>query len=371
MLENAETQFNFLVIIGVCDTVKLPIVLFSAIIVGFYYISMIFSVIASLSHFASTSYFTVCFSYLFLHALSMLIWPLLYVRRQKIILIIQKLCLYRKKYNIEKKSSKIIQKTTVILISMIFILSQLLQYFENETESTEYLKFWTLGYEIPKGGLRIVILILINLVFFTVSTFPVLMSFFVSIILYKWSEVLQFYNRSLQLHLCAVNKYEVMEHFADFFKITKVLRDIKEVTNYPLLCIILYSLNDLFLSLYVLITWKDLTSSNIACIMLWIGSALLMLFMYSVSSSMIPENLNVIRLTAQEKINEHVFGLIPSIPEHVLMCLRRIETQKIICINVFDVFRLTKSFILSAIGSALTYDLLIINTLMIRNDSDV
>lgn len=82
---------------------------------------------------------------------------------------------------------------------------------------------------------------------------------------------------------------------------------------------------------------------------------------------MIPESLNEIRLTVYEKINEHVFGLVPPISQNILICMRRIEAQKIIYITVFGMFRLTKSFILAAIGSAFTYDFLIISTFMDQN----
>ena len=77
---------------------------------------------------------------------------------------------------------------------------------------------------------------------------------------------------------------------------------------------------------------------------------------------MIPENLNKIRQTAREKINEQVFNLCAWIPQNIFLCLRRIETEKLVYISVFGALRLTKSFILSAVGSIFTYDLLIINT---------
>ena len=101
-----------------------------------------------------------------------------------------------------------------------------------------------------------------------------------------------------------------------------------------------------------------------------IGWSFMLLVIYAVSSSMIPENLNEIKLTARKKINEHFFGVIPPIPENACFCLMRLEREQIIYIDVFGVFRLTKSFILPAIGGILTYDLLIINTFMNQNNND-
>lgn len=221
----------------------------------------------------------------------------------------------------------------------------------------------------PKGGLKLTVIIFKNLAFFTIISFPVLMTFILSIMLYKWGEVLHSYNKYFHFQLRNVYKHKVMDHFADFLKIMKVLRDMNHVLNYPLLSIIFYSLTDIFLSLYNLLMWQNMTCSVRISVIMFIGSGVLMLVMYSISSSMITENFEEIRLTAQEKINEYVFGLNPSISENELMCLRRIETQKTIYINVFGMFLLTKSFILSAIGSIFAYDLLIINTFMLNKNN--
>ena len=76
---------------------------------------------------------------------------------------------------------------------------------------------------------------------------------------------------------------------------------------------------------------------------------------------MIPEKISELKMTAREKINQHIFGCIPPILEHLLLCLKRLETEEIAYISVYGMFRLTKTFILSLIGIILTYELLIIN----------
>lgn len=364
MVVNTKLLLNILAVIGVYDTVNFHIILFAALFVGFYYISIIFSVVAALYHFASPQFFKVCITYIFHYALALILWPLFYIRRRKIHIIFQRLCRYRNQYNINDNYSTLKQKILVILVLTFFTLSQLLYHFEDELEYEKCLKYWTMNFKLSKGYLKFLLTVVINLMFFTIISFPVLMTFILSVILYKWGEILQLYNKSLQLQSRTLNKYKTRDHFVDFFKMTKILRDINQVLNYPLLFIIFYSLEALFMSFYDLITWRGSASSICIASFMSSCSAVLMLMMYSFAGSKISENLIEIKLTAHERINEHVFGLIPSIPENILMCLRRIETQKNIYICVGGVFRLTKSFVLSAIGSALTYDLLLISIFM-------
>lgn len=100
-----------------------------------------------------------------------------------------------------------------------------------------------------------------------------------------------------------------------------------------------------------------------------------MLLMYFICCSMILENLSEIKLTAREKSKEHVFGLAPLIQQNVLLCLKRIETGKVVYIAIWGLFRLTKCFIcykcfLPAIGSIFTYDLVIISILICLNNKE-
>ena len=89
-----------------------------------------------------------------------------------------------------------------------------------------------------------------------------------------------------------------------------------------------------------------------------------MLITYSVISSMIPEKLSDIKVIARKILNQHACGDIPWIPQDVLLCLERVEAEESIYISVCGSFHLSKSFILSAIGTILTYDLLIINAFL-------
>lgn len=93
-------------------------------------------------------------------------------------------------------------------------------------------------------------------------------------------------------------------------------------------------------------------------------SGITMLLMYSIFSSTIPEELSEIKLAAREIIDEHIFNPVPNMQQNILLYLKRIETGKVTYICVYGLFRLTKSFILSAIAMIFTYDLLIINAFL-------
>lgn len=141
------------------------------------------------------------------------------------------------------------------------------------------------------------------------------------------------FNKSLRLHLRSTKRYKNVDIFVDFFKITKVLREMNHVLNFPLLCIVLHSLLNLFVYLYDLLNWPN-TYSLIIIAVICIGWSVMMLPMYSICCSMIPENLSEIKLTACEKSKEHVFGLAPLISQNALLCLKRIETEKVVYIAI-------------------------------------
>lgn len=278
--------------------------------------------------------------------------------------ILKKLFFYRRRYYIKDKSPLSLQIILIILTLVFFTLSQT-QYFTADFTTQSYAYLWTLGFELPEGLSKTSFIVFVNLTTFITHAFPVLMTFILSVILYKWAETLQFFNTVLQAHLSTGKKYRNIELFEDFFKMKNILRKMNRVMNCPLVCMIFYSLSNIFLSVYELILHKAVLEYTIimASTFCFI-SGIMMMVMYTVCSSMIPEKLFEIRLTARQIINKHVLGQSPSIVQNVLSCLGRIETEEIIYISVCGMFRLTKTFILTAIGSIFTYDLLIISTFL-------
>lgn len=352
---------NLLAVIGIrTDPIK-PLVKISATLcVGFYFASSIYCAVTALKIFLS-SHRTIAASLLLLIINSTAIWCAWYAKRNKFSILIQKLYKFRYLYNAQNNSSTFIQITLIILVSLLLTLSQM-KYFFLEQASIDILKFWSIGFEISEGTFRLCFIVFVNVLNFVTLTFPMLLTFILSTILYKYAEILHFYNMSLKSQLHDINKYKIVEILEDFLKLTKLLHKMNKIMNYPLFFIVLYSLLDIFVALHYLTSFKAILNySIIAQILICFLSGMTMLVMYSVCSSMVQEKQSEIRSTAREKINEHVFGLTLSIPQNVLLCLRRIETETTIYISVCDMFRLSKSFILSAIGAIFTYDLLIIS----------
>ena len=172
-------------------------------------------------------------------------------------------------------------------------------------------------------------------------------------------------NEFLQNSSLTKNNSGNNEYFEDYLKIANILRKTIQHLNYPLFFLVVYSFYLILKSLYNLMWLKNVLNYTIVVDnIINCTSSIVMLVMYSICSSMIPERLSEIRLTARKRINEHVFGLSPPISQDALRYLKRIENENIMYVSVCGVFHLTRSFILSAIGAILTYDLLIINVFL-------
>ena len=351
-----KTLENFLVIIGIrvytCET---RIKILSCLIITLYHVSVIYMIIASCNWVFSYSLkdgilnlsLTIC---------SILIWCTLFTKRKNLSTMIKKLFKYRKRYNIRSNISCFVHMLGATVILLIFILFQT-QDILYDTNPIYGLEYWVLNFKISEGRLRIFCIILKNLLNFFRVCFPLYITFILSIMLLKWAEVLECINKFLQNSSFSINKCGNIEHFADFIKIVKVLRKMIEHLNYPLFFLVVYSFYMIFKSLYNLMWLKNVLNYTIVVDnIINCTSSIVMLVMYSVCSSMIPEGLSEIRLSACKRINEHVFGLSPPISQDALCYLKRIEMENIIYVSVCGMFRLTRSFILSAIGAILTYD---------------
>ena len=359
MVISDEILKKILVFVGVIVGHITPSIKICAITtVSFCYASLIYFIAASLRLVLDT-YNKLGISQILLALNASLIWLTCFLRRKNFSVLIQKLYSIRNCYDIQNDSSPVIKFFTGILIILLFLVSQG-KYFFASSQST--FTFWTLKSKIPEGFFKLCIIIVINLISFATNLFPVFVTFILSIILYKTAEFFHFYNISLKSQLHTVKINQQMEFLEDFSIMLKLLRRMNKVMNYPLFFSVVHSLYEIFMALHFLILSKNkLNYAYIANVFLAFTYSMAMLLMYSVCSSMVTENMTKVTVTAREILNNYIFGSINSIPQNVLLCLRRIETEKIVYISVCDVFILSKSFILSAIGVALTYDLLIIN----------
>ena len=362
MVISDETLKEFLVFIGVTIGHIKPCMKICAVItVSFCYASLIYQIIASFKLLFSP-FIKIGISQILLTLSSSLIWLTCFFRRKKFTILIQKFFSFRNRYGIEKNSSTFIQLFIAILILLLFMVSQV-QHFVVDSQST--FAFWTLNAEIPEGASKSSIIIVINLINFATYFFPVFVTFILSIILYKFADFFHFYNTSLKSQLRVVKKCKRIEFLEDFPMMLKLQCRMNELMNYPLFFPVLYSLHEIFKVLHFLILNRGvLRYSLIVDVILTFTCSGAMLVMYSICSSMVTENMTKVTVTAREKVNSHVFGTVNSIPLNVLLCLKRIEKEKIVYVSVCDLFHLSKSFILSAIGITLSYDLLIITALM-------
>lgn len=215
MVVSDKMLFNLLAFIGVFnDHSKIHIKFFVILLILFYYVSAIYRVIFTIPFIAYKPVEQV--GNLFLYILPMLVWFLLFIRRKKIHAVIHKVYVYRRKYTIAEKSSTLFQKISIIFLSLIiFIVYQLLYHFENKFILEFFLKLWALGMKLPNKNLKFAFVILMNLVNFIVTTFPVLMTVIISVMLHKFGETLNLYKKSLKFHLRNTRQCENKEILLD------------------------------------------------------------------------------------------------------------------------------------------------------------
>lgn len=292
MVVSDATFYRFLALIGICNehcSKSTKFVVF--FITAFYYLIAVHFVIASCNVMLYSN-IKVGISYILLTVFSMFIWLVLFVKRKEISIIVQKLYRYREKYKVINSVSTFVQIVIFILFLMLFILSEG-KHYSNDSKSNARLEFWSLDFKIPEGSLKISLRVFINLFNFVLFAFPVLLTFILSEIFYKWAETLQFYNRSLQLNLRLFKKHQYIVNFIDYFEMTSILREMIQVINYPLLCMIIYSLYNMFVQLYETLEFLDvLAYSDVLEFVIGVSSSAMMLVMYSLCSCMIPEKLS-------------------------------------------------------------------------------
>ena len=364
MIISDKLFHNLLSLIGIYgDRCKPCVKIISMFIIFLYHTSMIFYLVASCK-FILYKNFKIGLTFLFLGLNSTFIWSTLFMKRKKILALILKMYYFRKQCNIRSASLFFDRLIITTMILVLFTLSEV-QFLMATYDSKNVQEFWTLQLKISEGIPLIMFNIITGLLYFVGFSFPIVMTFIFSVMLSKCTEILQFYSKSLQTQILGTSNNELTKLFTDFLQMKKVVSEMIEVTNFTLLLIVVYSLFIIFASIYNIMQFKDAVTYAVLLDTLFsFLSGITILLMCSISSSMIPESLSEIRQIARERINEHVLSIVPSISKNALLCLRRIETEKIIYVSVYGLFRLTKSFILSATGMIFTYDLLIINTFL-------
>ena len=188
MLLGDDKLLDFLFIIGICISKKSPISptqIICIFICLLHIISVVNYVSATIySIIKNQNLITLRIIFIFGAACPSVTWCSLIVRRKKIFNILIKLFNYRKSYKVENKSLSFVGTLIIAVHFAILVSYQILMYFA-DTDSS-FLTFMTCGANIPEGIWKITLFILVFLFQFTIYSFPVFLSFLLSIIFHKF-----------------------------------------------------------------------------------------------------------------------------------------------------------------------------------------
>ena len=367
MLIKEQTLLDFFLLIGIRRSQKSQIsrIQFLSILIIFLYsISVTHYVFANLNYIARYRS-AEGLSYIFEAGNALLMWCSLIIKRKKILHMLLKLFTYRKRYSIDKNRSRFV---TILIIAVLFLFFGSYQALLciSDTNSKTVVNFWTFNSNLPEGTLKLVILTLINVFQYTCYIFPISLSLIMSVLFYNFAEILQIYKKKLQFHLRCQNKQEIMIILIDYFKIRKTISKLYHILSYPTFFVVVFSFSCFFTSTLVVLKYHEMLTShylNLVDVCEDILTGFFVLVPYTVFSSRITDNLFEIKQTIQNELNELACKQKQMYPEPVFECLRRIEKDEIAYISAGGLFHLSRGFILTAVGTLLTYGLLIINLL--------
>ena len=287
-----------------------------------------------------------------------LMWYFAYSRKKEISDVLVQI------YNCIKKckDSKISQCYIIPLLFIILVLPFIkcvIDQFVIDVEE-ETLSYWTFDYQIQNKFFRRMFLFHGSIIYLIFCLgFPFYLTFCLNILFYRCSQILSSYNTELAIQLLTKLNLNV-DIFKVFFNMLKLLKKLnQEVVNLSFL-IVFYSFGGIFVALLTVTIDSEL-QFNIAYkgfVILYFSLSITIFMSYVICSSLIPENLNKIKNVVKEFINE--YGSYKFISKQNMFYLQRIESEETLFISACGVFNLSRSILFSALGSVLTYGLLII-----------
>ena len=319
-----------------------------------------------LMHWFSANFYRICtntnfdigmFVYFLMSVQLALIWYFLKAQIKNICTNVEHLERYRTLFNVGNKKQCLVKAVAIAFIVLPILISTIIATFGKRESHTHY----SYGYKIYDQIIVRVMTFYLNFVYFYSCTTFALITLLLSILIFQWGKVLREYNALLNIFIKKRNINTGVPFLKEFFNLTKIIQDLEKALQYPSLIIILYSLEMLFLIFwYVLENKKALfQAGNIVEVVFDGMYGFFMISVYCLNSSKIPENLIEIRRTAKYIINR--YGNSSFLSRNVIFYLKRIEKEDIIYITACGLFEFTRKYLLSAIGAALTYNLLIIN----------
>lgn len=285
-----------------------------------------------------------------------LMWYFAYSRKKEISDVLLKIGNYRKKRDLKKSRSYIMTLTIIILLGpfIMCIFNQMMLDLETDT-----MIYWTFQYQIRSKIFRRIIIFNGNLIYLIYCiAFPIYLTFCLNILFYRCSEMLFNYNAELQIEL-RLKANVNLEILKTFFEMTKLMKKLDQAVMNLSFLIVFYNLHAVF---SVLLTMSidglyKFNTEHLSVVIFYFTFSTVMFVSYVICSSMVPENLIMIKSTVREFMNE--YATFVHITKQNVFHLQRIENEEIVYMSACGLFHLTRSFILSAFGAIFSYGLLV------------
>lgn len=298
------------------------------------------------------------FVYLLMPFQIILIWYFLNAQRGEFCDIRKELYSYRNRYIKNNNRTYYVELFLMVMILVPGVISLIVAVSDEKVS-----RIWSYGYKMQDEILAYMLSSYVTFMYYSWNIIIILVAFSLSIIFYRWGEVLNKYNELLDVYFKQGKINGRIDFLKEFFYIVKIIQNLDQAVAYPSFIIIWYSLELIFIMLYRVLVFKyglfkiefiiEVTFSGVC--------GFFVVVIYSLSSSTIPEKLAEIRKTAKYCIIQCGDDKNSHIHRNVTFYLKRIEKEDIVYITGCRMFSITRQFILSAIGMTLTYDLLIIN----------
>ena len=324
-----------------------------------YGFSFIFTTLINVSYILSKRY-KEGISYMLQTVNSVITWYFAFSKKKEISIILLKIYRLHKKYNIlKKKNSQHIKLLITIILITPYIICIFVYTLTNQ--NMKRIDNWTFGFSVRSIVWRRIILFTGNItVLCFTSCFVFYLTISVSVLFHRYSEVLSNYNILLKTGLNRRVNHN-LKFLEIFFDIAKIAQKLSEHLKNVSFIILFYGLHGIFSTL-LLISNRRIHFSEYEysiTLMYYFSCSIIIIVIYTVCSSTISENMKKIKRTAREFINRY-FCIQPGLQEY-LFYLMRIESEEVVHLSVCGLFYLKRGFLLTALGTILTYGLLLIN----------
>lgn len=232
-----------------------------------------------------------------------LLWYFLNAENETWRYIIRKMYMYRNRYCNGISHSRLLNSIIITMILFPVTISLVIATLTTKLRSTS----WSFGYKINNDIFVQIAIFYTSFIYYSGTTFTAFLTFSLSIIFYRWGTVLSGYSKLLEMHLKEKKFYKIVEFLKDIFNIMKILQKLQKVLAYPTLILICVSLEMIFRLFYDTLLQKELLiQARFFTRVIFNGlCGFLIMVLYCISSSMIPEQLTEIKKTATHYLNKY------------------------------------------------------------------